>query len=1044
MFGGGRIGSVGVNDGKYDDDPLLNTFEMQDGDGHGFITINIGGDDADGQTGHINIGHAAGAHDRVGGNVYGGGKGAPGPAESAYPRLAQVKDATVNIKERAGDDYHTWIEGSVFGSGEDGHVTKDTHVKVFGGQIGGKEYSSTPVQCADEFHGNVYGAGRGLDTYEDSSGNQHYSPTAGIVKGNTYIDITGGHVVRNVYGGGNLASVGELDKDDTGIATVRISGSAVIGTGIGDWGHVFGAGKGKAGSTFADYSKVYETRVIIDGAKVYGSVFGGGEDGHVVKHKNAKGTSTFNERGDTHVAIMGTAEIGTDGDTDAFKKYHGNVYGGGRSIDKDEDGDYSRTAGKVSGNTHVNILDGDVYQYVYGGGDQSIVDGRKIVNIYGGWVHEDVYGGSNEIPFNVRWSNPGLKTVNMFGGKVLNLFGCSRNTIDGDFELHDSANHLVYVCESGDNQGKLVYKIADVEYVYTGNDEDLTITPKDSDPTSFVNVSGGYLYALGEEMGSVHAAGMAGVVYGSTIINIGKDAIYNAPYSKPADDKNIDKNDLYSENTLLGLGLSLSDPPHVPHKLQVSGSVFGGSNYFKAESTDVDFTNFNVQGYSNIYIDGKDYDMDELADGYDYENWIAASDPKDYMVIDGNIFGSGTHCESGHLGRNITVRNYGNRNTSSTPGQEGWFTGSTRPLGTIQRCNHLVIDHSNFTFTGMRDLADDASTQLYAVYNVDDCFYVANGSGLTLGKDGPADMDSIRMMRSGALKGSYTFYDDANPANLMDDEHWHWVGIRERSAEANKLYYKDGDEETFSGELEKTEENVLVFTDVAKLYIRYTTPAGKTKYGQLEGFFRMIAEEYIPWAVESFAHARPKLTTANTSGYSGSGENKGDGGFMSYNKKYNFYINGSSDYDDGGLPHTRRNQYPYTNVVSLSKDGDSEEYRVWLIPDFKGARWYVDGTRGWGVDDNSNGRGLYPDKPKQSLTGTYGVFNGTKDYNGNDQAFSWYNDTDNDIYKDIIYVVGSIDAIHETLTIAPDGAYPDESIILYRYPGGHKLSNSPD
>lgn len=1079
VFGGGRIGSVGVNDGRYNDDPSLNTFEMQGGIEHGCIVVNIGGT---GQTDNVDIGHPAAAHERVGGNVYGGGKGAPGPTSSAYPRLAQVKETTVNIGEASG--HETWIEGSVFGSGEDGHVLHDTHINMTAGQVGGTDYSVTPVECADEFHGNVYGAGRGLDTYEDGAGNQQYSPTAGIVGHNTYVNITGGCVLRCVYGGGNLASGGTDGATDTGLATVTIGGTAKIGTGIGNFGHVFGAGKGMAGALYSNLSKVYETFVTIEGnAQIYGSVFGGGEDGHVVKHSSkaansGKGTATLTTKGDTHVVIRGSAKIGVENDTDASKKYHGNVYGGGRGIDKDPvTNQYSRTAGKVAGNTHVNILSGDVYQYVYGGGDQSIVDGRKIVNIYGGWVHEDVYGGSNEIPFNVRWSNPGLKTVNMFGGEVLNLFGCSRNTIDGDFQLWDGGDEVVV-----NEAGELVYKVGGA--TYTGTDEALTLTAKNSDPTSFVNVSGGYLYALGEEMGSVHAAGMAGVVYGSTIINIGKDAIYNAPYSKPADNKNIDKDDLYSENTLLDLGLSLSNPPHVAHKLQVSGSVFGGSNYFKAESTDVDFTNFNVQGYSNIYIDGKDYDMGAYSGNYN--SWVADAT---YMVIDGNIYGSGTHCESGHLGRNIIVRNYGNRiNRGDVPSEfpglppvdddpyeeRKWFVRSTRPLGTIQRCGSLVIDNSNFAFTGMKNLADGTDTRLYAVFKVDSCFYVVNGSGVTLGLEDVADMDSIHAMRSGAFKTGHNVYENQFPVKLMNDTYWHWVGIRDKSAEANKLYYEDGDENNFSGELAKTAENVMVFKDDAKLYIRYTTLTGKTKYGELQGFFRMIADAYIPWSEESFAHARVKLTTKNTAGYSGTGENTSDGGFMSYTRHHNFYINGESDYDDGGAVHTRRNQYPYTNVVSFSKDGDTEEYRVWLIPDFKGSRWYVDGRGSGGIghdyNEGANPKwGLYPDMPKKSLSGTNGVFAGTYTDASTHKDFQWYDDIvyytvdihenpsdpsspiihhKGDVneaashFKDIIYVVGEIDAdLEAPIVQAPAGDHADEPIILYRYPGKHVLSS---
>ena len=199
IFGGGRLGSVGVDE---------EGTNMQDGAGHGFVTVNVGDDD---EQNTIVIGHTATTHDdRVGGNVYGGGKGIAGAPTSIYPNLAKVKQTEVNIRQKTGSE--TWIEGSVFGGGEDGHVLQDTYVNIYDGQIGGKSFNSLEP-CAGVYHGNVYGGGRGVDTYEHE-GAQIHSHTAGWVQGNTNVNMVGGHVVRNVYGGGNIASVGIADEPD--------------------------------------------------------------------------------------------------------------------------------------------------------------------------------------------------------------------------------------------------------------------------------------------------------------------------------------------------------------------------------------------------------------------------------------------------------------------------------------------------------------------------------------------------------------------------------------------------------------------------------------------------------------------------------------------------------------------------------------------------------------------------------------------------------------------------------------------------------------
>ena len=57
------------------------------------------------------------------------------------------------------------------------------------------------------YRGNVYGGGCGTDKYTGDDSNKHYNLTAGIVGGTTTVTIDGGHVVRNVYGGGAMGSV---------------------------------------------------------------------------------------------------------------------------------------------------------------------------------------------------------------------------------------------------------------------------------------------------------------------------------------------------------------------------------------------------------------------------------------------------------------------------------------------------------------------------------------------------------------------------------------------------------------------------------------------------------------------------------------------------------------------------------------------------------------------------------------------------------------------------------------------------------------------
>ena len=1259
VFGGGRNGSVGTYLVPENYTGLYGEMQAGNPDEHGLINVYIGGE---GQDGNIFIGHQSTSdHDRVGGNVYGGGKGVvenPIINPIAF-EFARVRETHVYVAQAEGKQ--TFIEGSVFGSGEDGHIMGDTYVTVSGGQIGGKHWvgsDATPELCDDVFHGNVYGGGRGLDQWEDANHNLHYSATAGLVYGNTNVTITGGRVCRNVFGGGNLASVGipkdensgtasilitgdaiigvepnsanrngivfgagkgragqdfkdlsfvkntnititgnakvlatvygsgedghvrektniligdatvngnpvdgsnvvigvngvsgkegnvygagrgiDLDEEghysptagevgvstkieinngwvkgsvygggrtasvgtdealeaedntpadfpDFGHTTIIIGGNARIGTEDGENGYVFGAGKGDAGMVFANLTNVFETNVTIKGnAQIYGSVFGGGEDGHVRSYSWTDPNNPnhpITKQGDTHVFIEGTSKIGADG---AFGR-RGNVYGGGRGIDQyvGSDGQlhYSPTAGLVVGNTHVTVAGGDVYQNVYGGGNKSIVLGNKTVNIKDGWVHRNIYGGSNEIPFDPRWMHPGLKTVNMTGGKAHKLFGCSHNTIDGDFRMFDGDLEVIGFIDDQGNH-KLVY-YNNQEQEYEGNVNDLRLEARTTNPTSFVNISGGYLYDFGDddnpERGSIHGAGLAGIVYGSVIINIGADAIKNSPFRE----YNVDSADLVTE---LGLHGSVQQYAHQPSKLQVSGSVFGGADYYQSENNPGDWSLFNVKGLSNIYIDGKGYNMEEVTAGTAFENL-----PSECMIIDGNIYGSGTHCESGDKGRNIIVRNYGTRINSTEAGQTDWFHHSTRPMGTIQRCDNLVIDHSNFTFSGRPWLGHDDGN-LYAVAKVDSCLYIADSSALTLG-DGtaPAHMDSIRKLQSGFLVyDNHTTTYNVFSEKVVGKLDWGWIGVVDPTngnpsigtemGNAREMCFMEG--LTQGNTLNKEQENIIIFNGPSKLWVRYhvwekessesNIYVDRQYYGELKGFFRMLSP-YKPRGIESFAYARPKIMDGSILPVSHDHYNMADGGFLSYNLDYNDYLApGYASYLSGDYVNTNTLQYPYTNVIEvhLSKNElhpalDVRDYRMWVMASaFEGNCWYVDGTRGWGRDimkpestetgseyNWKYGWGLYPDKPKLSVSGVGGVYDGTYILDDMGNAAEVKFDYDgiqmpDHTESDIVFVVGPIKDIYEFAENVHTGwvnRHDDYELKLYRYPGGHLLSNS--
>ena len=182
--------------------------------------------------------------------------------------------------------------------------------------------------------GNVFGAGSGISKYEFDFNNDgdtvdedveivinpetdatakynenDYSTSAGSVTRFTMVNINGGTIHRNVYGGGSMGSVGapritqDYDpyiKDDAteghgagkqSFCLVNIKGTVGTPTDYNPayGGNVFGACRGdkeiiktsEDESIFA--TSVWTKVMILNGAHIMGNVFGGGDAGAVKK-----------------------------------------------------------------------------------------------------------------------------------------------------------------------------------------------------------------------------------------------------------------------------------------------------------------------------------------------------------------------------------------------------------------------------------------------------------------------------------------------------------------------------------------------------------------------------------------------------------------------------------------------------------------------------------------------------------------------------------------------------------------------------------------
>ena len=455
VYGGGAFGSVGTF-----------TYDGTTGLPNG-LTANTG-------TANITItGGTFGSDGKENGMIFGSSRGSEGDpaADTNIDKIAWVGNTNVVIGTTSAEsNANPAIKGSVYGGGENGHNYQDAHVTIHSGTIG---VTDPQIDGGARYptRGNVYGGGCGTDTFERGEGDDkktYYNFNAGIVLGNTQIDIDGGHIVHNVYGGGAMGSVGTytLDADgtndiqdgmpiscaaNTGLCTINITGGKIGMTNVtmqghgtdgpDDLGHVFGAGRG--------YSKdpnVYpnietcaffnNTNLTIGGtALVCGSVYGGSESGHVLYNTNVTisggqigcgvgRTTAYTDDDFNTTSLPGTAHWTNNANGAPYDQYASSEgtydYTGDFAYIPEADRKASSEGGRpvaTDGRTfYGNVFAGGSGYYPYAPGlwlkSAGHIGGTATVTVTGGHILNNLYGGCEMADID------GAVTVTMTGGTV--------------------------------------------------------------------------------------------------------------------------------------------------------------------------------------------------------------------------------------------------------------------------------------------------------------------------------------------------------------------------------------------------------------------------------------------------------------------------------------------------------------------------------------------------------------------------------------------------------------------------------------------------
>ena len=377
--------------------------------------------------------------------------------------LGYVNSTAVTIGDSNGGPT---IYSQVFGGGRDGHVRNSTHVIINNGTIGQAyaEYNTAANDINKESQrrncGNVYGSGSGMGTWNGTN----HGTSSGSVTRNTTVDINGGTIYGNVYGGGAMSSVGPpkiganavYAAENWSKCTVNINGGNIgVGTDFSTYGYggcVFGASRGGDLTTgeqsvegnLDNYATTLWNEVNIKGGTIAGDVYGGGQAGRVKKdnkviltggtvahdvYGGGMGTSTIaaNVGGNTTVTLNGTKFIptyDTDGTPTAGRLFGCNNVNG---TPKGHAKVHVRKTVDSTKNPQVALANRTTYDVaaVYGGGNNAdyrptstdeyaevIIEGCDLTSI------KDVYGGGNAAatPANSVLVKGCYVIDNVFGG----------------------------------------------------------------------------------------------------------------------------------------------------------------------------------------------------------------------------------------------------------------------------------------------------------------------------------------------------------------------------------------------------------------------------------------------------------------------------------------------------------------------------------------------------------------------------------------------------------------------------------------------------
>ncbi len=525
-------------------------------------------------------------------NVYGGGNN------------ADAKDnIEINVQELTATNFYGGGNfGKTLGTITTGIADSSLSNNIYGGGNNGDVDDEVDLEVSGTTAQNIYGGGNNAKVdsnveliVNDSSvitdsiyGGGNY----GITTGNVNMTLNTISVTNNIFGGGNNGDVSGNVVLSANTATV--SGSVYGG---GNNAKVDGnitstVSSSTIGSTFYGGGNNGRTDGIatstITSSTVSTAIYGGGNQAEVGTNANSTSSVlTLNNATTCNVFGGGNAAaiIGSTNVTVSNSTITCNIFGGGNGINSVVSGDLTgeMNPAKVTGNTTVLVNNGTtVSESVYGGGNLGYVAGNTSVQTNGITVTENIFGGGNAA--RVKGNTHVLVT----------------NAVVSE-SVYAGGNGVTAIVEGSTN--------LDIEgttnitrHVFGGGNAAATGLESNNNSTGVVNIVGA---TIG---GNVYGGANTSVLYGTTTLNIGKNAV--------------------NKSTL------------TPGNISIGGTVFGGGEANASGSENYDYSFISVTTGININIDASEHNV---------------------FNINGSIFGSGNASSTTGYSY-IMIKNYGTKN----------------------------------------------------------------------------------------------------------------------------------------------------------------------------------------------------------------------------------------------------------------------------------------------------------------------------------------------------------------------------------------------